>query len=320
MTVSRVVNGDANVGAEKRERVAAAIAALGYVPNRAARSLAGGRDCRIALLHNNPSAGYLSELLVGCLAEVGAADIQLTVEYCDGENDHALAERLGKHGIDAALLPSPLADDPGLLDALRRMKLPIVQIATARPADFATAVTIDDEAAAHAMTSHLLSRGHRRIGFIMGSTKQSSAELRKEGYLRALREAGVPIEPRLIQQGYFTYRSGMIAAEALVTLDPRPTAIFASNDDMAAAAIAVAHKHRLDVPAQISIVGFDDTPLATTIWPELTTVRQPIQEMARLATRFAVEAARGHLPARHHRLNFELVLRQSDAAPGGDAV
>ena len=315
MTVSRVVNGDSNVLEDKRSRVFAAIDTLGYVPNRAARSLAGGREHRIALLYNNPSAAYLSELLVGCLAEIGTASAQLTIEHCGGESGGALAERLAKHRIDAVLVPSPLADDMALLAALRQIKIPIVQVATARPADFATAVIIDDEAAAHAMTAHLLSQGHRRIGFIVGDSKQTSSELRRDGYLRALGEAGVAVAPQLIQQGRFTYRSGMIAAEALIALDPRPTAIFASNDDMAAAAIAVAHQHRLDVPGEISIVGFDDTPLATTIWPELTTVRQPIQDMARLATRLAMEAARGDLAVSHHRLDVELMIRQSDRAP-----
>jgi LacI family transcriptional regulator len=318
MTVSRVVNGDPNVSTDKRDRVGAAIEALGYVPNRAARSLAGGRQCRIALLYSNPSAAYLSEFLVGSLAEAGAADAQLTVEYCEGERIELLAERLNKHRVDAVLLPPPLADDDALLDVLRRMNVPLVQVAVARPVDFADAVTIDDEAAAHAMTEHLLARGHRRIGFVVGHSRHSSSELRREGYLRALAEAGLSADPRLIQQGDFTYRSGMVAAETLLALDPRPTAIFASNDDMAAAAIAVAHKHHLDVPTQLSVCGFDDTPIATTIWPELTTVRQPIRDMARLATRLLIDAARSDgdgadFVAQHHQLNYELVVRQSDA-------
>lgn len=319
MTVSRVVNGDPNVRADKRDRVTAAIEMLGYVPNRAARSLAGGRQCRIALLHSNPSAAYLSEFLVGCLAEAGAADAQLTVEYCEGERTALLVDKLNQHHVDAVLLPAPLADDLALLEALRRMNVPLVQVAVARPVDFADAVTIDDEAAARAMTEHLLSRGHRRIGFIAGPSTHSSSELRREGYLRALAEAGLSADPQLVQQGDFTYRSGMVAAETLLALGPQPTAIFASNDDMAAAVIAVAHKHHLEVPAQLSVCGFDDTPIATTIWPELTTVRQPIRDMARLATRLLIEATRSEggaadFVARHHRLNYELVLRQSDAA------
>lgn len=319
MTVSRVVNGDPNVSADKRDRVTAAIEVLGYVPNRAARSLAGGRQCRIALLHSNPSAAYLSEFLVGCLAEVGVADAQLTVEYCEGEPTELLVDKLNKHHVDAVLLPAPLADDHALLEALRRMNVPLVQVAVARPVDFADAVTIDDEAASHAMTKHLLSRGHRRIGFVTGPSTHSSSELRREGHLRALAEAGLPADPRLIQQGDFTYRSGMVAAEALLALDSPPTAIFSSNDDMAAAAIAVAHKHHLDVPSQLSVCGFDDTPIATTIWPELTTVRQPIRDMARLATRLLIEATRSEagaadFKAQHHRLDYELVLRQSDSA------
>lgn len=320
MTVSRVVNGETNVSAEKRDRVNAAIESLGYVPNRAARNLAGGRQSRIGLLYSNPSAAYLSEFLVGCLAETVLADAQLIVEHSEGEDIQILIERLRKHRVDGVLLPAPLADDISLLEALQRMKVSLVQVAVARPAQFADSVTIDDEAAAHAMTEHLLSRGHRRIGFIAGHFRQSASEARRQGFLRALAEAGLPAEPQLLQQGDFTFRSGMSAAETLLALNPRPTAIFASNDDMAAAAIAVAHRHHLDVPTQLSVCGFDDTPIATTIWPELTTVRQPIRDMAGMATRLLLEAisidrAPAAFVARHRRLEYELMLRQSDSSP-----
>lgn len=321
MTVSRVINRESGVMEATRDKVSAAIRALDYVPNRAARSLAGGRQSRIALLHSNPSASYLSEFLVGTLQEAGAADAQLVVEHCaSGESAEVLAARLDAHRVDAVLLPPPLCDDHDLLEVLRARGLPMVQVATGRAADFAHAVTIDDEQAAHAMTRHLLALGHQRVAFITGDTNQTVSAQRQEGFRRAMREAGRVIAPELVVEGDFTYRSGLTAAEKLLTLPVQPTAIFASNDDMAAAASAVAHRHGLAVPGQLTIVGYDDTPIATTVWPELTTIRQPIQDMARRGTRLliaAIEARRlQHTPpVQHECLDFELVRRESDGAP-----
>ncbi len=296
MTVSRVVNGGTQVIAGTRERVQAAIAATGYVPNTAARSLAGGRHCRIALLHGNPSAAWLSELLVGSLAGARACQAELTVEPVDPrEGAAAMAARLLAHRIDAVLLPPPLCDDAALLAALHRAGLPMAQIATGRPAAFAHAVGIDDAAAAHLMTRRLIALGHRRIGFIAGDANQTASALRRAGFDRALAEAGIAPDPALIASGDFTYRSGLAAAEAMLAGPARPTAVFASNDDMAAAAIAVAHRLGLDVPREVAICGFDDSAMATTIWPELTTIRQPVADMAAQAVALLASDVRARL-------------------------
>lgn len=325
MTVSRVVNGEPNVMSNTRDKVNAAIDALGYIPNPAARSLAGGQQCRIALLHSNPSAAYLSELLVGSLAEAAACDVELTVEPCTGdETADALVARLAGHRIDAVLLPPPLCENPTLLAALQQAGIPMAQIANGEPAPFAQAVTIDDKTAAHAMTARLIGLGHQRIGFINGDPIQTASALRRAGHVRALQEAGIASDPELFADGDFTYRSGLSAAEELLSRDPRPTAIFASNDDMAAAAVAAAHRIGLDVPGDISVCGFDDTAMATTIWPELTTIRQPIAAMARQAVRLLAGAVRGGraaeaAPIRHEQLDFVLVARASDGPPSKSA-
>jgi LacI family transcriptional regulator len=321
MTVSRVINSEPNVLPATREKVGKAIAALRYVPNPAARSLAGGQQCRIALLHANPSAAYLSEFLMGSLAQASAADVQLIVEYCDlSEQPEALVRRLVSHRADAVLLPPPLCDDLRLLAALVKAALPMAQIATGRPLPFAHALTIGDEEAAHAMTTHLITLGHRRIGFIAGAPNQTASASRRAGYDRALVEAGLAVESALLSQGDFTYRSGLNATEALLTVAPRPTAIFACNDDMAAAAVAVAHRHHLDVPGDLSICGFDDSAMSRMIWPEITTIHQPVAEMARQATAMLAESVRGRAasrvkPVQHRRLEFSLVRRASDGPP-----
>jgi LacI family transcriptional regulator len=322
MTVSRVINCEPNVLPATRDKVAAAIAALGYVPNAAARSLAGGQQCRIALLHANPSAAYLSEFLMGSLAQASQIDLQLIVEHCDhAESPMELVRRLAGHRVDAVLLPPPLCDDQALLVALYEAGLPMAQIATGHPVDYAHSVTIDDEAAAHAMTSRQIALGHRRIGFVAGAANQTASALRRAGYVRALAEAGLALADELIVQGDFTYRSGLAATEALLALAHPPTAIFASNDDMAAAAIAVAHRHHIDVPGCLSVCGFDNSAMSTAIWPEITTIDQPVAEMARQATALLAESVRRRSDARakslqHVRLDFQLLPRASDASPG----
>lgn len=318
MTVSRVVNRDVRVVDATRERVEAAIAQIGYVPNLAARSLAGGKQCRIALLHSNPSAAYLSEFLVGSLDEATTQSAQIVVEHCaDGVAPSELVRRISNHRVDAVLLPPPLSDDAALLAALKATRLPLAQVATGSPADFSNAVMIDDEAAAYALTARLAKLGHQRIGFISGNANQTASVLRRNGYHRALGEFGLTIEPRFEVGGDFTYRSGLTAAKVLLEQHDRPTAIFASNDDMAAATIAMAHRMGIDVPGELSVCGFDDTASATMVWPELTTARQPVAEMAKLAVRLLVSAATSDkaepIKPRHERMDFTLIVRDSDA-------
>jgi LacI family transcriptional regulator len=325
MTVSRVVNRETKVTEETRKKVEKAIADLGYVPNAAARSLAGRQHCRLALLHSNPSAAYLSEFLMGSIAGARDADAEIIVEHCrDDDSPAELVERLVRHRIDAVLLPPPLCEDGQLLSQLEAAGLTFAQIAAGTPSDRAVAIRMDDREAARVMTTHLLGQGHRRVGFIRGDANQTSSNLRCQGYQLALEADGLPLDPGLIVNGDFTYRSGMDAAEKLLALPSRPTAIFASNDDMAAAVIAVVHRHGLEVPRDISVVGFDDSAMACTIWPQITTIRQPVAAMARRATTALAEVVRsigrgGSAEPVHEILSFELVQRDSDAPPASRA-
>ncbi len=319
MTVSRVINGDARVLQATRDKVQEAIGKLGYVPNPAARNLAGARQCRLVLLHTNPSAAYLSEFLLGSLAAARKSDAELIIEQHDsGERAEAIAARLAAHRVDGVLLPPPLCDDEALLESLAGHRLEVAQVASAKPASSAHAVFIDDEAAAFAMTTHLLKQGHRHIGYVSGSPDQSASHSRRNGYVRALLSFGVAIDEALIVPGDYTYRSGMEAADRLLNRPVRPTAIFAANDDMAAAIVGAAHRMALDVPGEIAICGFDDTAIATTIWPELTTIRQPVAAMAYRAIMILADAVRAKDGARSTQkervlLPFELVQRGSDS-------
>lgn len=321
MTVSRVVNHDSRVRQTTRERVMVAIKALDYAPNAAARALTGARPPRIALIYGNPSAAFLAEVLVGAVSEASASDMQLVLARCRAGATAADIRRLmARDQFDGVILPPPFCDSGRLAVMLARDGVPTVSIATAAPGDEVQAVMIDDRHAAQDMTRYLVELGHRRIGFITGSVNQTASVGRLEGYEAALRAAAIPVDRELIAKGDFTYHTGLRAAGQLLSLRRRPTAIFASNDDMAAAVVAVAHRAHLEVPADLSVAGFDDTTVATTISPALTTIRQPAAEMTRAAVRIlagAIRLRRKGQPAtvEHRLMRHKLVHRESVGPP-----
>lgn len=322
MTVSRVVNGEQNVRPGTRDKVQAAVAALNYLPNQAARHLAGSEAIRIGMLYSDPSAGYLNNFLIGLLNKASLSHVQLIVHRCElREQEVAQANEMIVNGIDGLILPPPFCDSQALRKLVTDTDTPAVTVSSGQADEHVCAVGIDDFQGAYEMTRHLLALGHHRLGFIIGDPNQSSSARRLGGFHAAMTDAGLNIsEEEVIAQGMFTYRSGLDAAEFLLAQEQRPTAIFASNDDMAAATVAIAHRLGLDVPSDLTVVGFDDAPLATTIWPELTTVRQPIMEMAGAAVDLLVRQIRARRSGEpsvceHVLMDFELIRRQSDAAP-----
>ncbi len=322
MTVSRVMNGNANVRPETRDIVMRAVRELNYTPNPAARSLAAAQGTRIALIYSNPSAAYLSELLVGALAGASRAAAQLVLDTWDNVSasaERAAARKLAQ-SVAGVILPPPLCESKVIMSELAEADIPVIAIASARFQNEISCVRIDDFRAAQEMTAHLIGFGHTRIGFIKGHPNQTASGRRFDGYQAALHEAGLTVDAGLVQQGYFTYRSGLEATEKLLTRKRPPTAIFASNDDMAAAAVSVAHRRGLDVPRDLSVVGFDDTPTATVVWPELTTIRQPIAAMAESSVELLLRNVRRSREneARiivDHVVPHVLVKRDSVAAP-----
>lgn len=320
MTVSRVVNGGTNVREATREAVLAAIAKLNYSPNSAARSLAAGEATQIGLLYSNPSAAYLSQFLIGALAAARRAGCHLVLEACEGERPEEQAEATRgfvQTHVQGVILPPPLSESGPVRAELEAAGIPWVSVAMGLPPEGSLNVRIDDFAAACAMTKHLIDMGHRRIGFIRGNPNQTSSAERYRGFCAAIEEAGLDLASMPVEQGYFTFRSGIVASEAMLDLAEPPTAIFASNDDMAAAAVGVAHRRGLHVPQDLSVVGFDDTALATTMWPELTTVRQPIAAMAEAALTMLLEELRTDVRTGHAEqvLAHQLIVRESCAPP-----
>jgi LacI family transcriptional regulator len=322
MTVSRVINGESNVRDATRELVMEAVRALNYRPNPAARVLAGARETRIALIYTNPSASFLSELLVGALDGSSRTATQLVLDRWDNLKpaaERAAAQRLAE-GVAGVILPPPLCESKAISAAFASEGIPVVALATGRARDDVSCVRIDDFRAAHEMTTHLLDLGHTRIAFIKGHPNQTASAQRFEGFKAAMEARELEVDATLTLQGYFSYKSGLEAAEKLLTRKKLPTAIFASNDDMAAASISVAHRKGMDVPKDLSVVGFDDTPLASTVWPELTTVRQPIAAMAEAAINLLLHKIRrakdrSATQMVDHLVPHEIIKRDSVAAP-----
>ncbi len=321
MTVSRVINDEGSVRESTRAAVNVAIRELGYSPNRAAQSLATGNQMQVCLLYANPSSTYLSETLLGALEQVRENDTQLVVAECGGEADaeEIILEQL-KGGISGVLLVPPLADSPRLLDLLQERDVPAVRMGPQLNGERISSVMIDDRSAARRMTEYLIELGHERIGFITGDPRYLVSKARKKGYRDALQAAGIEWRPELVVTGRFSFRSGLDAAERLLALPERPTAISASNDEMAAAVISVAHRHHIDVPGELTVTGFDDTLLATTVWPEITTIRQPIGEMSHAAINLLTRGIRarragGDTVCEHLTLDYSLITRESSASP-----
>lgn len=322
MTVSRVVNGGSNVRETTRIAVREAIDKLNYRPNSAARNLAAGEATQIGLLYSNPSAVYLSQFLIGALAGARRAGCHLVLEACEGESadEQAEATRLfAQTEVQGVILPPPLSESAPVQAELAAAEIPWVSVAMGAPPPGSLNVRIDDFEGAATMTRHLIELGHRDIAFIRGHPNQVASAERHRGFLHALEEAGIDSASAGIEQGYFTFRSGLVAAERLLAREPRPTAIFASNDDMAAATVGVAHRRGLRIPEDISVVGFDDTSLATSIWPELTTVRQPIAQMAEAAITLLLARLRNRISpdgaVEERVLDHELIVRESAGPP-----
>ena len=323
MTVSRVINKKKNVREQTRTTVLETIELLRYTPNSAARNLAAGETTHIGLLYSNPSAAYLSQFLVGALTAARRTGCHLVIEDCEAESEAELAEaarRFATAEVEGVVLPPPLSESRAILSELAMAHMPVVTIAMGRAFENALNVRMDDYAAAKQMTEYLIGLGHRRIAMIKGQPGQIASLERERGFRAATKEAKIAARDILTEDGHFTFRSGLAAAERLIDLTERPTAIFASNDDMAAAAVSVAHRRGLDVPGDISIVGFDDTDPATTVWPELTTVRQPVAEMASAAIEMLIQELRnrrrGRAPGKADQvLEHELIIRQSAGPP-----
>ncbi len=318
-TVSRVINDEPRVKPATRARILKAIEQLNYRPNLNARGLASNRSFLIGLFCDKPG-DYLSEFQAGAVERCRESNLHLMVEPWDVTSpdiDKHVDTMLGQLRLDGVILLPPLSDHPVVLSKLQEAAIPMVRIAPKTDLSASPSVGIDDYAAARQITAHLIKLGHQRIGFILGKPDHGATEQRYLGFVDEMRAHQIKVDSELVQTGNFSFSDGLICAERMLRHAKPPTAIFASNDDMAAAVISMGRKFGLDLPARLSVAGFDDAPVARMIWPELTTVRQPVAAMARIAADLIIrlEPRRKGWPTRtpRHLLAHELVIRGSTA-------
>ncbi|WP_111640617.1 LacI family DNA-binding transcriptional regulator [Marinimicrobium alkaliphilum] len=321
-TVSRVANKEPNVRPATREKVQKAMDELDYRPNLSARSLAGRKSYVIGLLFDNPSASYVLDVQTGVLSSCRARGYDLLIHPCsyeDPEVTKEIADVIRQTRVDGLILTPPVSDVPEIIELLNEQKIPFVRIAPAVEKENSPYVETNDQQAAFDMTQRLIELGHTRIGFITGHPDHKAVAYRYDGFREAMAESGLSIDPKLVVQGLNSFESGEEAARALLSRPRHPSAIFASNDDMAAGVIKVAHEMGIAIPGQLSVAGFDDSPVAHQIWPALTTVRQPIQEMARRATELLLQRVKGQKGLSNQVLASSIIVRDSvGPAPAGE--
>jgi LacI family transcriptional regulator len=318
-TVSRVLNNASGVTPAMREHVKDVIRRLSFSPSPTARSLAGHRSLLVGLPFDSSAARYVTEVQMGSLPTCHAANYQVVMHACDAYAPDAVDEILlfvQRVRVDGIILTPPLSHMDAIAEALTAQSVPFVKIASPRRTDFARNVFTNEREACAAMTQHLAASGHSRIGFLAGPAGCSAAEQRYLGYLDGLQRAELTVNSGLVKRGANTVASGMAGASELLAdrRGVRPTAIFASNDEMAAGALRIAHDLGLEVPAELSVAGFEDSPIASQIWPRLTTIRQPIRAMAERAAALLMAQLRGHPEDRSMQLvESSLIVRQSTA-------
>lgn len=306
-TVSRVLNNEAHVRPALRDKVLQAVADLDYKPNLAARQLAANRSFLISFIMHDITTSYTSQIVVSAATECRRHGYHLVSEpFEEGDTGMQVVERVtGRLRPDGIILSPPLCNDEALVAAVERIGTPLARLAGTGDL-YGTAITVHEREVAAELVRHLIGLGHRRIALIAPPWEHGAARERTQGYSDALEGAGLPLDPRLIVNGDFSFRSGVEAAEQLFARPSRPTAIFAANDGMALGAMAIARQMGLAIPGDVAIAGFDDSPGSRMVFPPLTTVRQPIAQMARAA----VAAILGH-ELINQPLQHELLLRGS---------
>jgi LacI family transcriptional regulator len=322
-TVSRVINRSEFLTEKTRAAVEKAIEQLGFVPNPQARALAFRRNFLIALLHDNPNAQTVLNFQRGVLDAIKDSDLALLVRPVDRGSDKLLDDVrtfLEKQRPIGAMLLPPISENDDLAALCEDLGVRYVRIGSAPLDDAKHCISSNDREVVAEAVRGLIALGHRRIGFVRGPVGFRSAAEREKGFLEALAEAGLTLPAELNAPGNYRYTAGIEAGEALLARADPPTAIFCSNDEMAAGVMSVAHSKGIKVPGELSIIGFDDSPTATHIWPALSTVRWPIREMGIRAAQTLVPdflSPGAKADDEDNVLPSTLVERQSVAAPPG---
>ena len=322
-TVSRVINDGPNVRPELRERVQASIDKLGYVPSIAAQRMSGSRSYLLLALNDRErtiadwrareGTDWVDQMLLGGMLKCAEHGFRMIFELVDTHNDHVereLGAALAALRPDGVILTPPHSDNPLIVDLLAEQKIPFARIGSLGPGP-GILLTMDDDGSARLATQHLVALGHRRIGFIAGPEEYSLSQSRIAGWRQAMAAAGLATDD-LCLRGDFTLDSGLVAAKKLLEIPSPPTAIIASNDQMALAALEVIRERGLRVPDDVSLVSFDNTPIARFATPPLTAIDQPIAETTARAAHMLIAASKGEaLPEEPIVVRGRLVKRGS---------
>jgi LacI family transcriptional regulator len=329
-TVSRVINNEPNVRPEMKERVQASIDKLGYVPSIAAQRMSGSRSYLILAINDRDrtiedwrarqGTDWVDQMLLGGMLKCAEHGYRMIFELVDTHSDHVERELLGAIAAlqpDGIILTPPHSDSPQIVNFLAEQKIPFVRIGSIRNGA-GIPVSMDDEGSAHQATRYLLERGHRKIGFISGSSEYALSGWRVDGWRRAMQEAGLPCDG-LLAEGDFSYASGVEAAGKLLSGPERPTAIIASNDQMALATLEVARLMGLSVPQDLSLISFDNTPLVHFTQPPLTAVDQPIAATTSKAVELLIAAQKGDATPKELTVVQASIFVRESVAPLADA-
>ena len=319
-TVSRVINQEPYVNKVTRERIETIIAEHGYQPDPQARGLAFRRSFLVGLIHDNPNSQYVENVHLGILDALASRGYELVIRPCDRRSPTFLddmrvfVERLRLFGV--VLTPS-VSEDERLAKLLESANCPYVRITCAAVDKPSRLVLTRDAHGAAAAARRLAELGHRRIAYISGPPLFRSAHERRQGFIAGLAEYGLELAPELTVPGAYTYESGLARGRDLLARSDRPTAIFAGNDEMASGVYGAAHELGLRIPEDLSIVGFDDAPIATRMWPAMTSVRLPVREMGRAAAEQLFAKPKDGTKVSTAEFTPALIERQSTAPPPG---
>ena len=316
-TVSRIINNSPLVRKDTREKVEALMREVGYTPDPMARGLAFRKSFLIGMVYDNPTAQYIVDMQYGALDALRDSGFELVVHPCDSRTPgymdgvRRFVQQQKLHGV---MLVPRASEDQALADMLAEMGCRYTRIVSAAfdDSDNRMIVTHDREGAIEA-AEYLLHLGHRDIALITGATTYRSARERTEGFVEALARRGMEVPASRIIEASYSFESGVAAAEQLLSGRDRPTAIFCGNDEIAAGVYKVALRAGISIPRDLSVVGYDDSPLASRLWPALTSVRRHIRDTGRIAAAALIRSDAVALPVASVRPH--LIVRDSCQPP-----
>ncbi|MFC3550551.1 LacI family DNA-binding transcriptional regulator [Lysobacter cavernae] len=317
-TVSRVINNSPLVHPETREKVLALMKQYGYTPDPQARGLAFRRSFLIGLIYDNPTAQYIVNMQYGALDALRDSGYELVVHPCDSSREDYIdgvrrfVQQQKLHGV--ILIPR-VSEDEQLATALREIGVRYVRIASVPLDAPASMLVTNDRQAGTEAANYLESLGHRTLGLITGPRRYRSTIERGGGFLDGLGERGIELPADYIFEGGYTFDSGVAGAEYLLAKSPRPTAIFACNDEMAAGVYKAAMRRGLAIPGDLSVVGYDDSPVAAQLWPALTTIHSPTRDIGRQAAQILLADEAAPAPLAPRTVTPQLLVRDSSQRP-----